>query len=231
MSESATRLEIAERLVKLVKELGLLAILAYVLYVVLPLVPLAEKALANAEFKKIKVGEVELELDPKTAKSVELDLAAAKLQSHVNAGNHPLTDGDRVSADKQATISALEAVNELRSQARPTPTPGTASPGTAAPAAADASFWVYLGVIDAQSRLGRNSFGLQRLPTVNQTLQASDDVYRRASAPTQTGDKWQLGPVLGLVRGGQKVVVREVFTRPGDTPGTLVAWVAASWTR
>jgi hypothetical protein len=147
-------------------------------------------SLSASGVKSFKIGELEIEL--KEAKEAATE---AKQAAIIIANNPPAAPA---------------------SQPRPAPQDKPPTPNLA-PAlqlvSTDGSFWTYLGQIQGAKFLHPPNFhsGSGLMPTEGESLMATTDVYERDAAPVPDGQEWKLGKIVGVVREGQRVIVRQVF--------------------
>lgn len=152
-------------------------------------------SLSSAGIKSLKIGELEIDLKEAKQETTEAKLAAITI-----ANNPPAAPA-----------------NQLRS----TPQDKAPSPNLA-PALEAVSisqrFWIYVGQTQANKFLHPPNFNAnpQVLPKEGDRLTATTDTYERDAAPTPDRQQWKLGRIVGVVREGQRVIVRQVNVVPDE---------------
>ena len=149
--------------------------------------------LSASGVKSFKIGELEVEL--KEAK----EAATVAKQAAITIANNP---------------PAAPA-----NQPRSTPQDKAPSPNLAPALEAvstSGSFWIYLGQIQNGKFLHAPNFstGSELIPKEGESLVATTDTYQRNAAPVPDGKEWRLGNIIGVVREGQRVIVRQVLAVP-----------------
>jgi hypothetical protein len=150
-------------------------------------------SLSASGVKSFKIGELEVELQEAKQATTEAKQAAITI-----ANNPPAAPA---------------------SQPRPTPQDKAPTPNLAPALEAVStagSFWIYLGQIQAGKFLHPPNLttGSDLIPKEGESLIAATDTYQRAAAPVPDGLQWRLGNIVGVVREGQRVIVRQVLTVP-----------------
>jgi hypothetical protein len=219
MANETSKLDNAERGVKMIKELTLMCLLGYVGWYMVPFIPKWAASLDGARISEVSLAGISLKLE-QTEQKLAKAVAAPTVQKSPS--------DEAVSSDKKLVVEALETVQSLRAESQGQSTGATTQAptkftGAPAPATTGASFWVYLGLATGESIPPRN-FRVSRLPAPGAAIEASTDVYKRDSAPVYKGDDWYLGGTIGVVKEGQKVVVRRLEKIPSTQPGTEVVW-------
>jgi len=221
MADPNTSLDTTERVVKALREIALLGLVAYLAWYLVPFVPKWVAKLDNAQITEVSLAGVVVKLA-----QVEKNLTqAVKTEPSQKAPSD-----EAVSSDRKSLVEALETVKTLRTQAAQLESnagislPPTKSAATTALPQTDSTFWVYLGLAKGDSIPARN-FKISRLPSKGDVIEASTEVYKRNSAPKyKENDGWYLGSTVGVVKAGQKLVVRSLEKIDSDQPGTDVVW-------
>jgi len=150
-------------------------------------------SLSASGVKSFKIGELEVELNEAKQAATEAKQAAITI-----ANNPPAAPA---------------------SQPRPTPQDRPPTPNLA-PAlqvvGTDGNFWTYLGQLQGGKFLHPPNFrtGPNLMPAEGESLVATTDTYQRDAAPVPDGQEWKLGKIVGVVREGQRVIVRQVLDAP-----------------
>jgi hypothetical protein len=154
--------------------------------------------LSSAGVESVKIGELEFKL--RQAREAALTIA----------NNPPAAPSDQprqAPQDKPPTPNLAPALETIS-------TPGM--------------FWVYLGQYQQGRFLHQPNFTLSSgaLPKPTETLSANTDTYERDALPVQVGTEWRLGNIVGVVRQGQSILVRQVNVIQGGN-----VWIHADITR
>jgi hypothetical protein len=90
-------------------------------------------------------------------------------------------------------------------------------------------FWVYLGQYQQGKFLHQPNFTVSSaaLPKPGDALSAATDTYERDAPPVQVGTEWRPGNILGVVRQGQSIIVRQVDVIQVAPPFAVVATLLA----
>jgi hypothetical protein len=207
MSDKPETLDTVERIVKLMRELVLLGLVAYLGWYLVPCVPKWTAQLDNAQISEVSIPGLGFKIAVAEQKLEQ----AAKTQTPQKSAND-----DGLTPDKKLIVEALESVRSVNLQVtaelapNATVAPTVRQGGAPTPVPSDATFWVYLGVAKGDAIPSKN-FRISKLPTTGDIIVASAEVFKRSSAPIyKDGDGWFLGDAVGIVRSGQRVIVRRL---------------------
>ncbi len=151
-------------------------------------------SLSAVGITSIEVGQLKIELKEQKAATAEARQAA------IDIANHP------------PKLSSSE-LRQNPQDGAPTPNLAPALQIVTSPG----NFWVYLGQFQAGQFLATPNFETANssIPKAGDRLKALTDTYERDAVPKLEGSKWKLGNIIGVVREGQYVFVRETVSVEG----------------
>ncbi|MCH8620417.1 hypothetical protein [Undibacterium sp. TS12] len=208
-----------ERSVKIIKEVGILALAAYLIFTLAPIVPKWAKNLADMSVTEVNVMGI-------SAKLTETrDELAAVIK---NAPPEKSTADSAVTPDRKMVFDAIQSIDSLIAQASTTKSAAQAAkpdnPTVKPPVIpATTRFWVFLGPTNGQSLPAKN-FKTNKVPEIGQTIEAATEVYKRSSAPFKNNQDWILGDQTGVLKTGQRVVIRRLENIDSAQAGFKNLW-------
>ena len=212
-----SRLDIAERLVKLTREIVLIVIALGVAVVVMPFVPQLLEQAKGLQLTSAEVAGLRFE----RAKEVEEKLETVQRALAPTEGNKD----QRPTKEARLIAEALDKVRAVTEQSAVPPSPAIVTQQKSVPAApaVPVSFWVYIGAI-RDGRWESKNFDVTGPVNVGDTIRAGTDVYRRKSAPRKENGDWKMGDPLGqILQEGKAAVVQEITEVPG-LEGKALIW-------
>lgn len=240
-----SRIEAAERYLKLARELAILAVGLYLALLLLPAAPALARNLSGLRVSEVEALGIKARLE-EAQRSVQSALGPAQPVADAKADIPSTTTVQLYQAlDK---LNALQrAVDPLIEPARsgtPAALGGSPAPATAVLAAGNGSvttptsagngtgngtgngaggtYWVYLGELRGSS-LRSDSFALTGVPEVGTQLVAKTSLNKRRTAPVERDGVRYMGEPLGVVSEGAALVV-VALDRGQLKEGTEAVW-------
>lgn len=235
-----SRIEAAERYLKLARELAILAVGLYLALLLLPAAPALARNLSGLRVTEVEALGIKARLE-EAQRSVQSALGPAQPVADAKADIPSTTTVQLYQAlDKlNALQRAVDPIIEPARSAAPaalggTPAPatavlstsngnGAASPSTAGPGnGAGGTYWVYLGELRGSS-LRSDSFSLTGVPEIGSQLVARTSLNKRRTAPVERDGVRYMGEPLGVVSEGAALVV-VALDRGQLKEGTEAVW-------
>lgn len=219
-----SRIEAAERYLKLARELAILAVGLYLALLLLPAAPALARNLSGLRVTEVEALGIKARLE-EAQRSVQSALGPAQPVADAKADIPSTTTVQLYQAlDKlNALQRAVDPIIEPARSAAPSALGGSPAPATAVLATgnghgngavstsaagpgAGGTYWVYLGELRGSS-LRSDSFNLTGVPEIGSQLVARTSLNKRRTAPVEREGVRYMGEPLGVVSEGATLVV------------------------
>lgn len=237
-SPMISRIEAAERYLKLARELAILAVGLYLALLLLPAAPALARNLSGLRVTEVEALGIKARLE-EAQRSVQSALGPAQPVADAKADIPSTTTVQLYQAlDKlNALQRAVDPIIEPARTAAPSTLGGSPAPATAVLATgngavsassngpgngASGTYWVYLGELRGSS-LRSDSFSLTGVPEIGSQLVARTSLNKRRTAPVERDGVRYMGEPLGVVSEGAALVV-VALDRGQLKEGTEAVW-------